>query len=212
MWIFPKSQVGDFTESCVLGLSEMCAKSLTVRSKQLSTRRWMLKLTRNEHPFLLGRIHTQCREASHKALLSTSPSRKSYNAHLSNMWQDLPLFATATPFEQAFCQISVAMYDDWVAKQRRAHSLRLNAHTDFWPTPTMQEFPHYEMVLTPTQRRKPRSGTSHSLNLWDSARTFANGFGTNDELQLNPRWVEGVMGLPIGWVRPSTLFLLQIGK
>jgi hypothetical protein len=58
-----------------------------------------------------------------------------------------------------------------------------------WPTPTLQDTPHKEMILTPNQRRLSKDGkSSHSLYLADKVGG-----------QLNPTWVEWLMGFPIGW-------------
>ena len=67
------------------------------------------------------------------------------------------------------------------------------------PTPTTQEIHHKEMPLTMTGRRKAKGvGESHSLNLPDRVS-----MGKDVAMKLNPRWVETLMGLPIGWVQPS---------
>ena len=43
-----------------------------------------------------------------------------------------------------------------------------------WPTPTTQEYPHSDMELNEKGRRKPKKGkTDHSLNLQDTAATWA---------------------------------------
>ena len=72
----------------------------------------------------------------------------------------------------------------------------------FWPTPTTQDSPHYDLKLTSTGRRAAvNGGESRGLNLCDSALTFKS---KDRNLNLNPRWVEGLMGLPIGWTMIST--------
>jgi hypothetical protein len=43
-----------------------------------------------------------------------------------------------------------------------------------WPTPSTQEYPHSDMVLNEKGRREPKKGkTDHSLNLQDTAVTWA---------------------------------------
>ena len=63
-----------------------------------------------------------------------------------------------------------------------------------WPTPTTQESEHPQAKPSPTGRRLTKDGkSSHSLNLADQVQTFG-GAG-----QLNPQWVEWLMGFPDAW-------------
>ena len=67
-----------------------------------------------------------------------------------------------------------------------------------WPTPTCQEVEHPDAILTETGRRLSKNGkTSHSLNLADSVKL--GGTPTQPKAQLNPAWVEWLMGWPIGY-------------
>ena len=86
-----------------------------------------------------------------------------------------------------------------------------------FPTPTTQEIEHEEIEITNTGRRKTKDGkNSHSIGLADYARLLptptARAFQTPGEHgqggqnlatviggQLNPPWVEWLMGYPIGW-------------
>ena len=97
------------------------------------------------------------------------------------------------------------------------------------PTITTQETEHPEAELTQTGRRKSSNGNSHSLNLADTVKMFPtvttrdykggrksetleqSGRNETNSLndmvnhlegntgQLNPLWVEWLMGYPIGW-------------
>ena len=95
------------------------------------------------------------------------------------------------------------------------------------PTPTTQEVEHPDAELTETGRRKTKDGkNSHSLNLADTIKMYPtprcsdgmtgqlrnmNGKNSKGRLediiaqqegpggQLNPTWVEWLMGFPIGW-------------
>lgn len=92
----------------------------------------------------------------------------------------------------------------------------------FWPTPTTQETEHPETELTETGRRKSKNDKgSHGLNLADTVRMwptpraqarskcFDRGeesrgnleevIGKDSPGQLNPQWVEWLMGYPEGW-------------
>ena len=67
-----------------------------------------------------------------------------------------------------------------------------------WPTPTCQETEHPDAVLTSTGRRLSKDGkSSHSLNLADSVMRV--GAPIQPKGQLNPSWVEWLMGWPIGY-------------
>jgi hypothetical protein len=67
-----------------------------------------------------------------------------------------------------------------------------------WPTPTCQETEHPDAILTETGRRLSKNGkTSHSLNLADTVKL--GGIQTQQKAQLNPSWVEWLMGWPIGY-------------
>jgi hypothetical protein len=101
------------------------------------------------------------------------------------------------------------------------------------PTPTCQDIEHPETELTQAGRRKSKDGkTSHSLNLADKvkfatpqARDFRTGQSSrweneersrnlNDQIggQLNPNWVEWLMGLPSGWTDLNCLETAKCAK
>jgi hypothetical protein len=114
-------------------------------------------------------------------------------------------------------------------KDAYASKLENQVQDQPWPTPSTQETPHYEMTLTATGRRAGVSegATSHSVNLCDAAllaeyaEMIGAIYGPRDEEPnstlgslhespqerhkgtLNPRWVETLMGLPVGWTMPS---------
>lgn len=62
-----------------------------------------------------------------------------------------------------------------------------------WPTPTCQEVEHREVELSETGRRKSKGG---KCNL-----------GEQVQGQLNPDWVEWLMGWPVGWTRLESIKL-----
>lgn len=91
-----------------------------------------------------------------------------------------------------------------------------------WPTPTTQETPHPQATLTETGRRaknheggidyytrRARIGKQISLHgqvlLGPADEEPHNTHGSPHEShgQLNPRWVETLMGLPVGWTMAS---------
>ena len=86
---------------------------------------------------------------------------------------------------------------NWKRESGHLRQLRLQdqvRHTSLWPTPTCQEVEHPDAELTDTGRRLSKDGkSSHSLNLADSVKQSAPAG------QLNPTWVEWLMGWPVGW-------------
>ena len=99
--------------------------------------------------------------------------------------------------------------------------------SSFWPTPTTQEIEHPNAVINNKGRRVSKNGkSSHSIGLADAVKmiptpTTSNAKGASknryrtsetyrgnldewvrdseDSGQLNPTWVEWLMGFPDGW-------------
>lgn len=100
--------------------------------------------------------------------------------------------------------------------------MNLSSAVKLFPTPSTQEVEHPDAVLTESGRRVTKSGeSSHSLGLADTVRLFptpkaqnSRGHGEKhgdggESLdvavggQLNPDWVEWLMGFPFGWTDPE---------
>lgn len=100
--------------------------------------------------------------------------------------------------------------------------MNLSSAVKLFPTPSTQEVEHPDAVLTESGRRVTKSGeSSHSLGLADTVRLFptpkaqnSRGHGEkhgagSESLdvaaggQLNPDWVEWLMGFPFGWTDPE---------
>jgi hypothetical protein len=99
-----------------------------------------------------------------------------------------------------------------------------------WYTPQAQLSEHTEFEMTPTGRRKAKSGgQSHSLGLADQVTTQSWATPTGDDAnnatrasgqyqsltrqagKLNPSWVEILMAFPIGWTQLPTKFVKRKG-
>jgi hypothetical protein len=99
-----------------------------------------------------------------------------------------------------------------------------------WYTPQAQLSEHTEFEMTPTGRRKAKSGgQSHSLGLADQVTTQSWATPTGDDAnnatrasgqyqsltrqagKLNPSWVETLMSFPIGWSQLPTKFVKPKG-
>jgi len=96
---------------------------------------------------------------------------------------------------------------NWTRESGHLRQLRLQdqvRHPALWPTPTCQEVEHPDAKLTDTGRRLSKDGkSSHSLNLADSVKQSA------PTGQLNPNWVEWLMGWPIGWTSMEAITKLD---
>jgi hypothetical protein len=151
-----------------------------------------------------------------------NPHSAEYHLRLENqvqMDQPWPTPRALTVHETAEQHITRAQKP---SARNRGPSLMVAVQMDQpWPTPSTQETQHYEMTLTATGKRAGVSegATSHSVNLCDAPMLAT--YGPRDEEPnstigslhespqemykgtLNPRWVETLMGLPVGWTMPS---------
>lgn len=66
-----------------------------------------------------------------------------------------------------------------------------------WPTPTTQEVEHPNASWNEKNRRVSPNGTTHSMGLADAVQRCVEPSATGG--QLNPTWVEWLMGFPTGW-------------
>ncbi len=107
------------------------------------------------------------------------------------------------------------------------YGANLSDVVQMWPTPTTQEVEHQEMELTESNRRKTKDGKdSHSIGLADAVKMWptpvardwkgkSSGYQKGKDLsalvepkegkggQLNPVWVEWLMGFPLAWTELS---------
>lgn len=108
------------------------------------------------------------------------------------------------------CATCGAIFGQWVTEWRRDSSRRQKSarRTDgngssFWPTPTEADCRH--SGSRNTARSKAHTGTSLSdLVLTGNSHGRAGRTGVSP-MVLNPRFVEHLMGVPIGWTSGSQL-------
>ena len=126
---------------------------------------------------------------------------------------DLDLFSWRTSkelsqvkqqIELRFCSMSSDAWKSWVTKLRQEYSQRLKlAHPtsdeeySSWPT-----IAAHEARLGYQCRDNGKKGTQKSLTtvvVEDGRRDAESNLKTGKSQNLNPNWVEQLMGLPVGW-------------
>ncbi len=111
-----------------------------------------------------------------------------------------------TQKELQFCSMCLGSWRDWIIKQRQAYSQRLKlAHLTkekeclYWVAKTMPANYSWKEILKKTfiqtQEGKVNTNLSHQERYTQA---------------LNPRWVDCLMGLPIGWTYPTCTQLVVI--
>ncbi len=218
--------------------SQACARWLLVRSKPLPVRTWCLKWSRDTWTrHLSGRIlrpsHGGIFEewwtsslgvtlVSHSAppvdaKESTIPVTSGHSSQMEllpcdqgsaslRMSKDISLWG---------CPTSSKTWQQWVTERRGAYSQRLKSGRrtqgsgcSFWPTANARDWK--DSGATQGMRTTPNLGTAvHRCGpvAQDSPSSHGNRRGS-----LNARWVETLMGLPIGWTMPSCASPMTIGQ
>jgi hypothetical protein len=134
------------------------------------------------------------------------------NQRAIEMGHQMTLGRAATQWSTPSTMMS-AMYPESNANQRNSPSLA--SQVVMWPTPTTAEAgkisccPNYGQLglsnhpevhgfnVTREKLEKSRHGHQDQVNL------NINGSHLESLGKLNPRWVETLMGLPVGWTMPS---------
>lgn len=229
MWIIPlpiSPYVQDTGEliSDLDELSQVCEQSVMWRSKLSQSSTWRKRLKKDgwiQH--LSGRILRHSSSASFTEKWTSSleaslvnPSAKQGNGQEQTtngtsgltskrayeIWGDLPLFSSRTSKESSqqrsetrvFSTMSSSDWSKWVTKRRQAYLVRaksvqaINASECLlWVCSTESKCPVLAKdVYWPIPQKEELPNLSGSLRG-----------------KLNPRWVELLMGIPIGWTSPS---------
>ena len=121
-----------------------------------------------------------------------------------------------------FCFISLESWKDWVTKQRRGYSQRLKwacltieEGCSYWGTPTAGSVPfsskvNYYLKRVSKKKQLDLNGETLLQALKDKSNLTLN--HQEEALLGNPRWVDCLMGLPIGWSCPSSIQLVRVGQ
>ena len=122
--------------------------------------------------------------------------------------------------EPRFCSMSSASWNAWVTEQRLDYFQRKNAvpHTHegvrlSWPTPTTRDCKDTGDLSKSDYRKDgklrkdvlPRAVSLNSRGYYGPAGQVNISMNGSHQELLNPRWVEALMGIPIGWVMPNCL-------
>lgn len=131
-----------------------------------------------------------------------------------------------TQRERQFCFMSSENWKDWVINQRRVYSQRLKLAYPitgkgylYWATPRANLIAEENIN---TFLKRYRKGNVHSMTLMLQVNHPFLVLGRKSKTslshhepsmkRLNPRWVDCLMGLPIGWTCPSSMKLARVGQ
>lgn len=236
MWIIPSpiSHYVQDTEELISDLDELSQvleQSVTWRSKLSQSRTWRKRLKRDGWILhLSGRILRHSSSASFTEKWTSSleaslvnPSAKQENeqeqttngtygptsSRAFEIWGNLPLFSSRMSKESSqqrleikvFSNMSSSDWSKWVTTRRQAYSARAKSveaisgsECLLWVCSTESKCPVLAKdVYWPIPQKEESNSTSG-----------------NPRGKLNPRWVELLMGVPIGWTSPSCTHLVTI--
>jgi hypothetical protein len=104
----------------------------------------------------------------------------------------------------------------WATPQSRDYR-SAEGNQNRWEDPTRSQNLNDQMKSWATPSNSMTAGRSEQMN----CRAGREGYGhvgnhllrqTGNNGKLNPRWVETLMGLPVGWTMPSCAFPVTIGQ
>ena len=229
MWILPKNYPlsSRFAQDMVESKEDLTLRGLNIesslmwRSKPSLLRTWLTRWKEDSYlPHLFTRILKPSRHTSFETKLALSlvaipanplaqqdsekepMTQDTYGLTLGDTSKQLDLFSaslkTSKDTSRLDSQASLAIWKKMVTEQRGEYSQRVKlAHPTkesesiSWPTPAA-----HEARLGYQDRSTGKKGTQESLTT-----VVINRMGGRDVVsgQLNPEWVEWLMGVPIGW-------------
>ena len=118
--------------------------------------------------------------------------------------------------------------ETWAIRQAKGDvaTMPLTAQVKAWPTPDTQTGPHGARGISSNPNHQSAKSLEAIAKTWATPQTRDNRSGgaerwddpnrsrnltdqiasvTTQNAKLNPRWVETLMGLPVGWTMPSCL-------
>lgn len=234
MWVVPKNLQVSMNLTSEATTTEVYAQNILVRSCFVATRVWDLKKKRAPWVhYLFGRARTLESDfvgswsgVQASAVLASfykqnapidRPAHELPKVNDGSDWGDLPLFhlthpsrSTNAEFERPrfFCEMSLVRWEAWALTQRRTYHSRMKATHRLerrdWGTPAAQN--HKDATLT--KERAPSKAGLRRLNLLPQQVLHEENYMGG----LNTRWVDCLMGLPIGWTSPSCCCVCHTGS
>lgn len=221
--------------------SQACAQWLLVRSKPSPVRTWCLRWSRDTWTrHLSGRIlrpslgkhfvtawtsSLEVTPASPSQLLESDSARTTPVISGPSSQMELlscdPSYAslrTSKDISLWGCPTSSKTWQQWVTERRGAYSQRLKSGRrtqgsgcSSWPSPVASEVRQGFQDRTRGKKGSQESLTTVVIKSGPVVHTTDRA-GGNRRGSLNPRWVETLMGLPVGWTMPGCASPVTIGQ
>jgi hypothetical protein len=197
MWILPKTLKSSSLSE--IETRTLCLENVFIRGEYATPRIWLnIQNTKAWSCFIFEHTQTQYTPPHMESALGTFKQEKSVCLQkTSNIWCDLPLFNISNE-NLTFCEFSEAAWDDWELKQYSHFRMRItqgDSQQKKWATPCVRD--HFDAKITaPLPQRK--DGKSRMDGIARQALDVEQYRGP-----LNPRWIEPLMGLQVGWVTPT---------
>jgi len=206
VWVLPKVSLQDCHEpSAQDTYAELFEANIVVRGAYLHKAAWSLRLKRSAFcaKNLIGRIlkDTVLIKIKDEAVLKTYCGLAHIPLETNNGecdWEGLPLFRVVGPLSTSrkHCMLSPQRWGVWDAELRGVYRERVRheARQSHWATPVVGDA-HLSMTKPLVLDKNGDARINTTLRQVCDAENYQG--------QLNPRWVEVLMGLPCGWVQPS---------
>ena len=109
-----------------------------------------------------------------------------------------------------FSFMSLESWNDWVTGQKQEYSQRKklgcrtkDEESSSWPTPNASVEKYRLQGNSEQSKSLEAMGRRGELCHPDPENPNTHGNHRGQSMRLSPRWVEVLMGLPVGWVMPS---------
>ena len=180
MWIIPKTMKNDIP--LLDNLAEVCTDNLMYRSKVSTLRAWNRRL--KAKTYLTVKLEN--RIVLDNDFVKTYVKGIDASLKLDKTPLDLFLYKAPDQF------IKLESWQTWV-KLKRAEYKKRNTQPKkpMWPTPTVRD--HFDLKMTKAMPER-KDGKSR-LDVLGRLLHHLTGYRG----RVNPRWVETLMGLPVGW-------------
>lgn len=238
MWIIPRNifpSVQDMEEliSDSTELSVILEQSCMWRSKPSQSSTWLKRLNKDGW---IQHLSTRILKPSHSesfeekwisslgdSHVSPSPAREKNKGlktqdissrtskRASEIWGDLPLFSSKMSQEslvpksenKVFSNMSSADWKIWITEQRREYSQRVKSD---------QVTKESAYLLWVSDKEQTSVLKMVDIDVHTPREEGKSNTSSSPRALLNPRWVECLMGVPIGWTSPEATQIIHIMK